>query len=137
MKTFQQFCEDAYQLSEENLLDRTRQFAGRQLTNIKRDPVGTIWRGVAKPFVKSVALDMTGIPDEIKRRTGNNPAINTAIDYGGNALSYVPWRKTLTNLPRVVPRVAQQALQTGTRLAQGGLELAGTLAAINRAGGEF
>ena len=123
MKTFQQFCEDAYQLSEENLLDRTRQFAGRQLTNIKRDPVGTIWRGVAKPFVKSVALDMTGIPDEIKRRTGNNPAINTAIDYGTSALTYVPWRQTLKNAPR-------QVLQTGTRLVQGGLELA--LAAINR-----
>jgi len=112
MKTFQQFCEDAYlQLDEQSLLDKAKGYVSSGLSDIRQNPVRALSRGVVKPFVKDLALDLTGVPEKVKKAGGNNPIVNTAVDVATTGLSYAPWRKMvkLQNLARG----AQTALNVG------------------------
>lgn len=112
MKTFQQFCEDAYlQLDEQSLLDRAKGYVSSGLSDIRKNPVRALSRGVVKPFVKDLALDLTGVPEKVKKVGGNNPIVNTAVDAATTGLSYAPWRKMVK--PQNLARGAQTALNVG------------------------
>lgn len=137
MKTFKEFYIDAYsQLDEGNFLDTAKQFVSKQISNVKADPVGTAKRAIIKPFVKSVVLDATGIPDKLKRAGGNNPVVNTAVDYGTGAISLAPWRQALKpkNL-KTAANIATKVVQNVPRVVQGAAAVGSTLMGLDRVGG--
>ena len=136
MKTFKDFCEDAYlQLEEQNILDRAKGYVSSGLSDLKRNPVETINRGVVKPFVKDFALDLTGVPEKVKKAGGNNPLVNTAVDVAKTGLSYAPWRKIAKQATN--PQNLTKALQ----VVRGGLDAGKTIlslgSALTGAGREF
>jgi len=119
MKTFQQFCKDAYlQLDEQSLLDKAKGYVSSGLSDIRKNPVRALSRGVVKPFIKDLALDLTGVPETVKKAGGNNPIVNTAVDVATTGLSYVPWRKmvkpqNLTRGVRTVSNIGKNVLNFG------------------------
>jgi hypothetical protein len=140
MKTFQQFCEDAYlQLDEQNLLDRAKGYVTSGLSDIRKNPVRSISRGVVKPFVKDLALDLTGVPEKVKKAGENNPIVNTAVDVATTGLSYAPWRKIARQATN--PQNLTRASNTALRVARGGLDAGKTIlslgSALAGAGREF
>lgn len=143
MKTFQQFCEDAYlQLDEQSLLDRAKGYVSSRLSDIRKNPVRVIGRELVKPGVKELALDLTGVPEKVKKAGGNNPLLNTAVDVATTGLSYAPWRKIAKQVTN--PQNLTRASNTALRVVKGGLDtgktlfsLGSLLAGAGRAGREF
>ena len=140
MKTFKQFSEQAYsqaQLVENPILSYASGVAKdiknipgniRQgVSSLRKDPVGTIRRGargLGSMMVKGEIGNQITRP--IKNLTGNNPAINFALDTATDAASYTPgWRSAAK---RVLPAVAKPLalasagiLATPTAVADGTL----------------
>tara|TARA_Y100000022_G_C13167245_1_gene336842 strand:- start:170 stop:661 length:492 start_codon:yes stop_codon:yes gene_type:complete len=140
MKTFKQFSEQAYsqaQLVENPILSYASGVAKdiknipgniRQgVSSLRKDPVGTIRRGargLGSMMVKGEIGNQITRP--IKNLTGNNPAINFALDTATDVASYTPgWRSAAK---RVLPAVAKPLalasagiLATPTAVADGTL----------------
>lgn len=145
MKTFKQFSEQAY--SQANLVENPilsyasgvakdiKNIPGniRQgVSSLRKDPVGTIRRGargLGSMMVKGEIGNQITRP--IKNLTGNNPAINFALDSATDVASYTPgWRSAAK---RVLPAVAKPlALATAGILATPTATADGTLTGAQR-----
>ena len=147
MKTFKQFSEQAYsqaQLVENPILN----FASDQVNKIKnipsnidqtvkslrKDPVGTLRRGGSASLRGLRGLSTAMVKGQIGREatqpiknlTGNNPAINFALDTATDIASYRPgWRSAArTILPKLAKPLALASagiLATPTAVADGTL----------------
>jgi len=119
MKTFKQFSEQAYSQAHlvENPILSYASGVAKDIKNIpgnirqgvsslRKDPVGTIRRGargLGSMMVKGEIGNQITRP--IKNLTGNNPAINFALDTATDVASYTPgWRSAAK---RVLPAVAK------------------------------
>jgi hypothetical protein len=145
MKTFKQFSEQAYsqaQLVENPILSYASGVAKdiknipgniRQgVSSLRKDPVGTIRRGargLGSMMVKGEIGNQITRP--IKNLTGNNPAINFALDSATEVASVTPgWRSAAK---RVLPAVAKPlALATAGILATPTATADGTLTGAQR-----
>lgn len=147
MKTFKQFSEQAY--SQAHLVENPiLSYASNQVNKIKnipsnidqtvkslrKDPVGTLRRGGSASLRGLRGLGTMMVKGEIgnqitrpiKNLTGNNPAINFALDSATEVASYAPgWRSAAK---RVLPAVAKPLalasagiLATPTAVADGTL----------------
>ena len=140
MKTFKQFSEQAYSQAHlvENPILSYASGVAKDIKNIpgnirqgvsslRKDPVGTIRRGargLGSMMVKGEIGNQITRP--IKNLTGNNPAINFALDTATDVASYTPgWRSAAK---RVLPAVAKPLalasagiLATPTAVADGTL----------------
>lgn len=95
MKTFQQFCEDAYQLNEFNVRGALTT-AAKTILNPKE-----LFKSGAKSAVAQIAKE------PLKRATGNNPIINKAIDVGANWVApAVRWGPAARSAARALPHAA-------------------------------
>ena len=130
MKTFKQFSEQAYSQAHlvENPILSYASGVAKDIKNIpgnirqgvsslRKDPVGTIRRGargLGSMMVKGEIGNQITRP--IKNLTGNNPAINFALDSATEVASVTPgWRSAAK---RVLPAVAKPlALATAGILA--------------------
>lgn len=140
MKTFKQFSEQAYSQAHlvENPILSYASGVAKDIKNIpgnirqgvsslRKDPVGTIRRGargLGSMMVKGEIGNQITRP--IKNLTGNNPAINFALDSATEVASVTPgWRSAAK---RVLPAVAKPLalasagiLATPTAVADGTL----------------
>ena len=140
MKTFKQFSEQAYSQAHlvENPILSYASGVAKDIKNIpgnirqgvsslRKDPVGTIRRGargLGSMMVKGEIGNQITRP--IKNLTGNNPAINMALDSATEVASVTPgWRSAAK---RVLPAVAKPLalasagiLATPTSVADGTL----------------
>lgn len=135
MKTFKQFSEQAYESYElvEGPIDYLKGKVKDQyqslrntpaslrsaVSAVKKDPVGSLKAGgksLGKMAVKDYA--MSPITTRIKRATGNNPAINLAVDTAADVASVTPWRSTIKTFGKnLFVRGPQIALKTAQGLA--------------------
>tara|TARA_B100002019_G_scaffold65875_1_gene56562 strand:- start:965 stop:1456 length:492 start_codon:yes stop_codon:yes gene_type:complete len=145
MKTFKQFSEQAYSQAHlvENPILSYASGVAKDIKNIpgnirqgvsslRKDPVGTIRRGargLGSMMVKGEIGNQITRP--IKNLTGNNPAINFALDSATDVASYTPgWRSAAK---RVLPAVAKPlALATAGILATPTATADGTLTGAQR-----
>ena len=149
MKTFKQFSEQAYSQAHlvENPILSYASGVAKDIKNIpgnirqgvsslRKDPVGTIRRGargLGSMMVKGEIGNQITRP--IKNLTGNNPAINFALDTANDIASYTPgWRSAAK---RVLPAVAKPlakplALATAGILATPTAVADGTLTGAQR-----
>ena len=145
MKTFKQFSEQAYSQAHlvENPILSYASGVAKDIKNIpgnirqgvsslRKDPVGTVRRGVrglGSMMVKGEIGNQITRP--IKNLTGNNPAINFALDSATEVASYTPgWRSAAK---RVLPAVAKPlALATAGILATPTAVADGTLTGAQR-----
>ena len=145
MKTFKQFSEQAYSQAHlvENPILSYASGVAKDIKNIpgnirqgvsslRKDPVGTIRRGargLGSMMVKGEIGNQITRP--IKNLTGNNPAINMALDSATEVASVTPgWRSAAK---RVLPAVAKPlALATAGILATPTATADGTLTGAQR-----
>ena len=145
MKTFKQFSEQAYSQAHlvENPILSYASGVAKDIKNIpgnirqgvsslRKDPVGTIRRGargLGSMMVKGEIGNQITRP--IKNLTGNNPAINFALDSATEVASVTPgWRSAAK---RVLPAVAKPlALATAGILATPTATADGTLTGAQR-----
>ena len=145
MKTFKQFSEQAYSQAHlvENPILSYASVVAKDIKNIpgnirqgvsslRKDPVGTIRRGargLGSMMVKGEIGNQITRP--IKNLTGNNPAINFALDSATEVASVTPgWRSAAK---RVLPAVAKPlALATAGILATPTATADGTLTGAQR-----
>ena len=140
MKTFKQFSEQAYSQAHlvENPILSYASSVKKDIKNIpgnirqgvsslRKDPVGTIRRGVrglGSMMVKGEIGNQITRP--IKNLTGNNPAINMALDTANDVASVTPgWRgaakKGLTAIAKPLALASAGILATPTAVADGTL----------------
>ena len=145
MKTFKQFSEQAYSQAHlvENPILTYASGVAKDIKNIpgnirqgvsslRKDPVGTIRRGARGLGTMMVKGEIGNqITRPIKNLTGNNPAINFALDTANDVASYTPgWRSAAK---RVLPAVAKPlALATTAILATPTATADGTLTGAQR-----
>ena len=117
MKTFKQFSEQAYESYElvegpiDYLKGAVKDIPGQvkgYASSVKQDPVGFFKRGIKKAFSPSSlkAMGKFGVKDTalmpitepLKKKLGNNPIANTAIDTASSFVSAAPWRKATSKL---------------------------------------
>lgn len=117
MKTFKQFSEQAYESYElvegpiDYLKGVVKDIPGQvkgYASSVKQDPVGFFKRGIKTAFSppslkamgKFTAKDTALMPitEPLKKKLGNNPITNTAIDTASSLVSAVPWRQTASKL---------------------------------------
>lgn len=144
MKTFKQFSEQAYSQAHlvENPILSYASGVAKDIKNIpgnirqgvsslRKDPVGTIRRGargLGSMMVKGEIGNQITRP--IKNLTGNNPAINMALDTANDVASVTSWRGAAK---RVLPVVAKPlALATAGILATPTATADGTLTGAQR-----
>ena len=145
MKTFKQFSEQAYSQAHlvENPILSYASGVAKDIKNIpgnirqgvsslRKDPVGTIRRGargLGSMMVKGEIGNQITRP--IKNLTGNNPAINFALDTATDVASYTPgWRSAAK---RILPAVAKPlALASAGILATPTATADGTLTGAQR-----
>ena len=145
MKTFKQFSEQAYSQAHlvENPILSYASGVAKDIKNIpgnirqgvsslRKDPVGTIRRGargLGSMMVKGEIGNQITRP--IKNLTGNNPAINMALDTATEIASYKSgWRSAAK---RVLPAVAKPlALASAGILATPTATADGTLTGAQR-----
>lgn len=120
MKTFKQFSEQAYSQAHlvENPILSYASGVAKDIKNIpgnirqgvsslRKDPVGTIRRGargLGSMMVKGEIGNQITRP--IKNLTGNNPAINMALDTANDVASVTSWRGAASKALPVVKSAA-------------------------------
>jgi len=143
MKTFQQFCQEAYWELNEGVVDtlkqvpqQVKQAATSEISRLRTQPLRTLrgyttgtLKGGAIAGVKGGVLDVAA--PYIKKKLGNNPVTNTAVNVAKEVLPYVSWR----NLSKQGIRTGANILRGARTAAQIGGAFGSALTGIDRIGG--